>query len=144
MKDKMIRKWRLYWRTERALLETLLEDKLRQLFLSLLGLMFLFAVFTLLNIAGFFWLTGFLTHVTAAFSLAFLNGALFLLFVLLAKRKRHQKEVQALQSIRDIAKEEIIADISAKQTDLFGVGHIMAQISQLLPVIKQLLKQTRK
>jgi len=149
-------KLNLYLRSERAMLDIFVRNKLRQLFFVSLGFIALLTALIMLDIALFFTLkTYFETNITA-FILAGGNLLLFLIFLLFAKHKKHQQEAKALRDIRDFAKDQVAQDVKIATDDVVNMGksvkHVAHDISSifsgeafglagLVPIIQSILKR---
>ena len=95
----------LYLRSERAMLDVFVRNQVRRLFFVSLGLIALFTALMMFDIAMFFTLQHYFPTNITAFILAGSHIVLCLIFILCAKHKKHQREVEALRDIRDFAKE---------------------------------------
>ena len=115
-------KLNVYIRSERAMLDIFVRDKLRQLFFIAIGVIALFTTLILFDIAIFFTLTTYFSTKITAFILADANAILFLMSILFSKRKKHRKEVEALKEIRDFAKEEVLKDVKVVTDEVVEVG----------------------
>jgi hypothetical protein len=149
-------KLNLYLRSERAMLDIFVRNKLRQLFFVSLGFVALLTALIMLDIALFFTLkTYFETNITA-FILAGSNALLFLIFILFAQQKKHQQEAKALRDIRDFAREQVAQDVKIATDDVVKMGksvkHVAHDISSifsgeafglagLVPIIQSILKR---
>ncbi len=140
-------KLRVYLKSERAMLDVLVQNKLRQCFLIGIGLITLLTALVMLDIALFFKLAAYLSISNTALVLAGANALLFLVFLLCAKIRKHRKEVEALREIRDFAKEEVAKDLkevgqSAHQAvhsvssiftgEAFSLASVLAAVHHLL------------
>lgn len=148
-------KLNLYLRSERAMLNIFVRNKLRQLFFMSLGFVALLTALIMLDIAIFFTLKNyFSTHITA-FILAGSHALLFLIFLLFAKHKKHQHEADALRDIRDFAKDQVSHDVKLATSEVVKMGnsvkHVTHDISSifsgeafglagLIPIIRSILK----
>ncbi len=146
----------LYLRSESAMLDIFMRNQLRQLFFMSLGFIALFTALIMLDIAMFFTLQHyFLTHITA-FILTGSHVVLCLIFILCAKHKKHQREVEALRDIRDFAKEQVSHDIKIATDDVIHMGKSVKNITHdvssifngeafglagLIPIIQSILKR---
>jgi len=148
-------KLNLYLRSERAMLDIFVRNKLRQLFFVSLGFVALLTALIMFDIAIFFTLQSYFTTNITAFILAGSNILLFLIFLLFASRKKHQREVEALRDIRDFAKEQVGQDVKIATDEVVSMGksvkHVAHDVSSifsgeafglagLIPIIQSILK----
>ena len=121
-------KLNVYIRSERAMLDIFVRDKLRQLFFTAVGVIALFTALVLFDMGMFFTLTDYFSIKITAFILAGANAILFLMFLLFSKRKKHRKEVEALKEIRDFAKEEVLKDVKVVTDEVVEVGQSVGHV----------------
>jgi hypothetical protein len=155
MDDNFDSKLHVYIRSERALFDIFLRDKVRQLYCMAIGFIALLTALIMLNIGVFFALNAIFSTIKTAFILAGINGFLFLMSLLFSKIKRHQKEVEALKDIRDFAEEALKKDLKVVKNEAVeigqSVGHVVRDVSSivsgeafglanLLPIIRHILK----
>jgi len=150
------KKLSLYLRSERAMLDVFLLDQLRQLFFISLGLIALLTALIMFDIALFFTLQPYYSTSITAFILAGGHALFGLICIILAKKKKHQHDVEALRDIRDFAKAEVSHDIKLATDDVVHMGksvkHIAHDVSSifsgeafglagLIPIIQSILKR---
>ena len=140
-------KLNLYLRSERAMLDIFVRNKLRQLFFISLGFIALLTALIMFDVAVFFTLQNYYATNITAFILAGSNALLFLIFILCAKHKKHQQEVEALRDIRDFAKEQVGHDVKIATDEVVNMGksvqhvaHDISSIFSLVPMIQSILK----
>lgn len=155
MRDKHFdKRLGLYIRSERALLDITIRNKLRQLFYLTIGFIVLLTALIMLDIGVFFSLkTHYPIHVTA-FILAGSNLAIFILLLIFAKRKRYQRERVMLEEIRDYAKAEVQDELKDTAHDFMEASYSVKQfthqissifsgevlgLASLIPIIKKIL-----
>lgn len=156
MNENFDKKLNLYLRSERAMLDIFVRDKLRQLFFVSLGLIALCTALIMFDIAMFVTLQHYFPTHTTAFILAGSHAALCFLFILCAKHKKHQRDIEALRDIRDFAKEQVSHDIKIATDDVIHMGKSVKNITHdvssifsgeafglagLIPIIQSILKR---
>lgn len=149
-------KLNLYLRSERAMLDIFMRNKLRQLFFVSLGFIALLTALIMLDIAIFFTLKNYFQTNITAFILAGGHAFLFLIFIVFAQHKKHQQETKALRDIRDFAKEQVTQDLKIATEEVVHMGksvkHVAHDISSvfsgeafglagLIPIIQSILKR---
>ncbi len=136
MDDNFEAKLQLYLRSERAMLDIFIRDKSRQLLFLFMSLMALLTAWIMFDIAVFFTLGAYFTVKMTTFILAAANVLLFLIFICCSKRRKHQKEVEALQDIRDFAKHEVTKDLKVVKNEVVdmthSVGGVVRDVSSVL------------
>jgi len=148
-------KLNLYLRSERAMLDIFVRNKLHQFFFISLGFVALLTALIMFDIAIFFTLKNYFSTPITAFILAGSNTLLCLIFLLFSKHKKHQREVDALRDIRDFAKEQVSSDVKIATNEMVHMGksvkHITHDISSifsgeafglagLIPILRTILK----
>jgi hypothetical protein len=123
MDDNFESKLHLYLRSERAMLDVFIRDKSRQLSFVFMGFIALLTALVMFDIAVFFTLMAYFTIKITAFILAGANTVLFLMLICFSKRKKHQKEVEALQDIRDFSKDEVTKDLKIAKDEVVEISH---------------------
>ncbi|MDX2346592.1 MAG: hypothetical protein QNK11_06975 [Legionella sp.] len=153
MADKFDAKLQLYLRSERAMLGVFLRNQSRKYLLILIGFIALFIALILCDIGVFFVLNTYLSTPKTAFVLACAHVLLFLILMIFSKIKHHQKEVAALEDIRDFAKEEVSKDLKAAKDEVLevgsSVGHVVHDITsifngELLGLVCAILRKSNK
>jgi hypothetical protein len=148
MKDNFECKLSLYLRSERAMLDIFLRDKSRQLFFIGMGFVALFIALIFFDIALFFILKIYFSIHITAFILAGAHALFFLICLGFSKRKKQQKEVEALKDIRDFSKEEVVKDLKNAKNEVLDISHSVKSIcrgeflslARLIPILRDLLK----
>jgi hypothetical protein len=148
MKDAFSRQLSLYLRSERTLLNLFLRDKSRQLFFVFAGLGFLLIAVLLCDIGCFFVLKQHVSVPMTAFILAGAHGLFFLICLWFARRKKQSREAQALQTIRDFAKDEVLNDVAMVKDEALDMSRTAKsilkgecfQFVRFIPILKDLLK----
>jgi len=155
MNGNFDKKLNLYLRSERAMLDIFVRDQLRQLFFVSLGLIALFTALIMFDIAIFVTLQHYFTANITAFILAGIHVGLCLIFILCAKHKKNQRDIEALRDIRDFAKEQVCQDIKIATDDVIHMGKSVKNITHdvssifsgeafglagLIPIIQRILK----
>lgn len=152
-------KLNLYLRSERAMLDIFIRNKLRQLFFISLSFVALLTALIMFDIAIFFTLQNYFATNITAFILAGSNALLFLIFILFAIQKQHQHEIKALRDIRDFAKEQVGQDVKIAADEVVHMGksvqHVAHDVSSILrgeafglagliPIIQSILKTKKQ
>ena len=123
-------KLNVYIRSERAMLDIFMRDKLRQLLLVVIGVIALFTALIMLDLSLFFTLKSHFSTEMTAFILGDANILVFVVSLLFSKRKKHRKEVEALKEIRDFAKEEVLKDVKVATDEVVEVGQSVGHVVQ--------------
>jgi len=137
---------KVYMRSEKAILDIYIRNKLRTLFYTSLAFICILTALVMLDIGVFFTLTTYFTTKNTAFILAGSNLVLFILLICFARRKRYQRELQSLEAIRDVVKEDIEEEVFEVTQGLRQVtDHISSlfSIAGLAPILKKVIQTSK-
>lgn len=137
---------KVYMRSEKAILDIYIRNKLRALFYTSLAFICILTALVMLDIGVFFTLTAYFATKTTAFILAGSNLVLFILLICFARRRRYQRELQSLEAIRDVVKDDIKEEVlEMTQGVRQATDHISSlfSIAGLVPILKKIIQTKR-
>jgi hypothetical protein len=142
MSDDFEHKLQIYLRSERAMLDIFVRNTLRQTLGVFLGFIALLAVLIFSDIGVFVILSLYWPVQITAFILAGVHGVLFLVCIVCFRHRKHQKEVQALEDIRDYARDEVVKELKGIRRIVHGATSFFSGegLAQLLSTVHMLLK----